>query len=74
VPWTGCRIERSRFFSVRKSYELIFAFSLGLLVLSIGVLTHANLYRAPFPLASPSPPCPTWERSSINLAGSSQSC
>jgi len=48
VPWVGCRIERSRFFSVRKSYEPIFAFSLGLLVLSLGLLTHANLYLAAF--------------------------
>ncbi len=48
VPWAGCRIERSRFFSVRKSYEPIFAFSLGLLVLSLGFLTHANLYLAAF--------------------------
>ncbi len=29
VPSAGCRIERSRFFSVRKSYEPIFAFSLA---------------------------------------------
>ncbi len=48
VPWAGCRIEQSRFFSVQKSYEPIFAFSLGLLVLSLGFLTHANLYLAAF--------------------------
>jgi len=48
VPWVGCRIERSRFFSVRKSYEPIFAFSLGLLVLSLRLLSHANLFLAAF--------------------------
>ncbi len=48
VPWAGCRIERFRFFAVQKSYEPIFAFSLGLLVLSIGFITHANLYLAAF--------------------------
>ena len=48
VPWAGCRIEQSRFFAVQKSFEPIFAFSLGLLVLSLGYLTHANLYLAAF--------------------------
>lgn len=48
VPWAGCRLEQSRFFSVRKSYEPLFAFSLGLLVLALGFLTHANLYLAAF--------------------------
>jgi len=48
LPWADCRIEQSRFFAVRKSFEPIFAFSLGLLVLSLGYLTHANLYLAAF--------------------------
>lgn len=48
VPWAGCKIEQSRFFAVRASFEPIFAFSLGLLVLSLGYLTHANLYLAAF--------------------------
>jgi NhaP-type Na+/H+ or K+/H+ antiporter len=48
VPWAGCRLERSRFFAVEKRYEPIFAVSLGLLVLSIGYLAHANLYLAAF--------------------------
>ena len=48
VPWIGCKIEQSRFFAVRKSFEPIFAFSLGLLVLALGYLTHANLYLAAF--------------------------
>lgn len=48
VPWAGCRLEQSRFFSVEKRYEPIFAFSIGLLVLSLGLLTHANLYLAAF--------------------------
>lgn len=48
IPWVGCRLERTRFFAVEKRYEPIFAVSLGLLVLSICYLTHANLYLAAF--------------------------
>ncbi|MDP3909761.1 MAG: cation:proton antiporter [Gemmatimonadales bacterium] len=48
VPWAGCRLEQSRFFAVGKRYEPLFAFSLGLLVLALALLTHATLYLAAF--------------------------
>ena len=48
VPWAGCGLERTRFFAVEKRYEPLFAFSLGLLVLALGLFTRANLYLAAF--------------------------
>ncbi len=48
VAWVGCRIEKSRFFAVAHGYHPIFAFAIGLLVLSLGQLTSANIYLAAF--------------------------
>jgi NhaP-type Na+/H+ or K+/H+ antiporter len=48
VPWVACHTERSRFFAAAHKYEPIFAFSIGLLVLSLGLLTHGNLYLTAF--------------------------
>lgn len=48
VPWTLCRVEASRFFAVSKPFEPLFAFAIGLLVLSIAATVHANIYLAAF--------------------------
>lgn len=48
VPWGAARLEQSRFFAVEAKFEPIFAFSIGLVVLSLGLHTHANLYLAAF--------------------------
>ncbi len=48
VPWLACKIEQSRLFSVAKSNEPLFAVAVGLLILAIASLTHANLYLAAF--------------------------
>lgn len=48
VPWAGAKIERSQFFAIAKTYEPLYAFSLGLLVYSIAGITHANVYLAAF--------------------------
>ncbi len=48
LPWVACKIEQSRFFTVAKSHEPLFAVAVGLLVLAIASLTHANLYLSAF--------------------------
>ena len=48
LPWLASKIERSRFFSVAKSHEPLFAVAVGLLIFAIASLTHANLYLAAF--------------------------
>jgi NhaP-type Na+/H+ or K+/H+ antiporter len=48
VPWAVLRLEKTRFFSVAKRYEALDAFAIGLLLLSLASLTHANEYLAAF--------------------------
>lgn len=48
VPWIASRIEQSKVFSVSAPYEPLFAFAIGLLVLSAAAITHANEYLAAF--------------------------
>ena len=48
VPWIASRIEQSTIFSVSAPYEPLFAFAIGLLVLSAAAITHANEYLAAF--------------------------
>jgi len=48
LPWAACKIERSRLFGISKPYEPLFAVAIGLLVLSVAMMTHANLYLAAF--------------------------
>lgn len=48
LPWAGAMIERTRFFAVAKTYQPLYAFSLGLMIYSIAGLTHANVYLAAF--------------------------
>jgi NhaP-type Na+/H+ or K+/H+ antiporter len=48
VPWGAIRLEQLRFFSVAASYGPLYAFAVGLLVLSLAFLTHANEFLAAF--------------------------
>ena len=48
VPWIAIRIGRSRFFGAHHSYKPLHAFAIGLLVLSISSLVHANEFLAAF--------------------------
>ncbi len=48
VPWIACRVEQSRFFAVSHHHEPLFGFAVGLLVLGLASLTHANEYLAAF--------------------------
>jgi NhaP-type Na+/H+ or K+/H+ antiporter len=48
LPWAAAAVERSRFFSVGRPYEPMFAFAVGLLLFATASLTHANEYLAAF--------------------------
>jgi len=48
LPWVASWIERRRFFSVAKPYGPLFAFAVGLLVLAVTSLFHANEFLAAF--------------------------
>ncbi len=48
VPWVAIRLERTRFFSATTFYEPLNAFAVGLLVLALAMLTHANVFLAAF--------------------------
>lgn len=48
VPWLAIRLEQSRFFSAHLAYRPLNAFAIGLLVLSLSSLTHANEFLAAF--------------------------
>lgn len=48
VPYIAIRLERTRFFSATTFYEPLNAFAIGLVVLAIALLTHANVFLAAF--------------------------
>ena len=48
VPWLAIRLEQSRFFSAHLTYRPLNAFAIGLLVLSLSSITHANEFLAAF--------------------------
>lgn len=48
VPWLALRLEKVRFFSASTQYEPLNAVAIGLLVLALGRVTHANLFLAAF--------------------------
>ena len=48
VAWGAVRLSRTRVFGVSKEYAPIGAFAVGLLVLAISSLTHANEFLAAF--------------------------
>lgn len=48
IPWAAIRLERSRFFATSSEYEPLFGVAIGLLVLGLASVTHANLFLAAF--------------------------
>lgn len=48
IPWVGVRLEQTRFFGAAGIFQPLHAFAIGLLVLAIGLITHANLFLAAF--------------------------
>ncbi|MEW2385824.1 cation:proton antiporter [Micromonospora sp. NPDC047707] len=48
VPWLALRLEKLRFFSASTQYEPLNGVAIGLLVLALGHVTHANLFLAAF--------------------------
>ncbi|WP_433221422.1 cation:proton antiporter [Dactylosporangium sp. CS-047395] len=48
VPWAAIRLERTRLFAVSEQYLPLNAVAIGLLVLALGKVTHANLFLAAF--------------------------
>jgi NhaP-type Na+/H+ or K+/H+ antiporter len=48
VPWAALYLERTRLFDLAKSYEPLYALAVGLVVLALAYVTHANLFLAAF--------------------------
>ena len=48
LPLIVCRVEKTRLFAVAQSYQPLFAFAVGLLVLSTSWMIGANEYLAAF--------------------------
>ncbi len=48
IPYVAVRLERTRFLSTAAFYEPLNAFAIGLLVLALALLTHANVFLAAF--------------------------
>ncbi len=48
VPAIAIRLEQTRFFNAAVAYEPLNAFAIGLLVLALASLTHANVFLAAF--------------------------
>ncbi len=48
VPWVAIRLERSHFFSAHATYQPLNALAIGLLVLTLASLAHANIFLAAF--------------------------
>lgn len=48
IPWAAIRLEQSRYFSAYATYRPLNAFAIGLLVLTISSLSHANEFLAAF--------------------------
>jgi sodium/hydrogen antiporter len=48
VPWVAIRLERTRLFAAAEHYQAINAVAIGLLVYSLGKVTHGNLFLAAF--------------------------
>jgi NhaP-type Na+/H+ or K+/H+ antiporter len=48
IPWLAIRLGQSKFLSPASTYEPLYAFAIGLLVLALAELSHANLFLAAF--------------------------
>jgi NhaP-type Na+/H+ or K+/H+ antiporter len=48
VTWAALRLERVRLFAVARSHEPLFPFAIGVVVIALAELVHANQYIAAF--------------------------
>lgn len=48
VPWAAIKLERLEIFSAHASYQPLYGLAIGLLVLALAWLTHANAFLAAF--------------------------
>ena len=48
IPTIGIRLEKTRYFAATTLYEPLNAFALGLIVLGLSSVTHANMFLAAF--------------------------
>lgn len=48
VPWVAIRLEKSSFFAAAERYQPLNAFAIGLIVLALSAVLHANLFLAAF--------------------------
>ena len=48
VPWVAIKLQTTRYFSAASRYEPLNAFAMGLIVLSLASITHANEFLAAF--------------------------
>jgi len=48
VPWTAIRLEGTRLFAAAEKYQPLGVFAIGILVLGLCLVTHANLFLAAF--------------------------
>ena len=48
VPYVAIKLEQTRYFSATTAYEPLNGFAIGLLVLALALLTHANVFLAAF--------------------------
>jgi sodium/hydrogen antiporter len=48
VAFLALRLERTKLFDLAPRYEPLYAFSVGLLVLALAYVTHANFFLAAF--------------------------
>lgn len=48
IPWVGIRLERTRFFGAVGVFQRLNAFAIGLLVLTISEVIHANIFFSGF--------------------------
>jgi NhaP-type Na+/H+ and K+/H+ antiporter len=48
VPWAAIALERTSVFAAAGTYQPLGVFAIGLLVLGLSLLTHANLFLAAF--------------------------
>jgi NhaP-type Na+/H+ or K+/H+ antiporter len=48
IPWCALQVRRLFFFGIAEAFEPLFAIAIAFLVLSVAILTHANVYLAAF--------------------------
>jgi NhaP-type Na+/H+ or K+/H+ antiporter len=48
IPWCALQVRRLFFFGIAEPFEPLFAVAIAFLVLSVAIMTHANIYLAAF--------------------------